>query len=99
LDLRERALPGAIRNAIGQRAARELKQTDPDKVVSPKSNWLVGGLLAGLALGFLILFALGPNQFGSLLQRAFLTPFARSLCTKTEITLVRPLGGDATVPL
>src|SRR5438552_1842139 len=61
LDLREKELPGAIRSAVGQRAARELKQTDPDKAINLKTNWLLGGILAVLMLGFLILFALvGP---------------------------------------
>ena len=99
LDLKEEKLPGAIRNAVGQRAARELKQTDPDKAVNPKSNWFLGGVLGCLAVGLLVLFALGPNQFGSLLERAF-APFRKSsLNTRTQITLVRPAGGDATVPL
>lgn len=99
LDLKERDLPVAIRGAVGQRAARELKQTDPDKAVNPKSNWILGGTCAALALGALILFALGPNQFGSLLRRSF-APFAGSgLGTKTEITLLTPPEGNAAVPL
>ncbi len=99
LDLKNQALPGAIRNAVGQRAARELKQTDPDKAVDPKGNWLLGGVFAVLVLGLVVLFALGPNQFTSLLQRAFTPFFKNGLATRTEITLLRPLGGDATVPL
>ncbi len=99
LDLKGRELPGAIRIAVGQRAARELKEADPDKAVSPKGNWLMGGILAGLVLAVLALFLMGPNQFPSLLQRAF-TPFAGSgLGTKTEITLLKPEKGDVTVPL
>jgi hypothetical protein len=99
LDLKGQELPGAIRSAVGQRAARELKQTDPDRAVNPRINWLMGGVLAGLGLGLLVLFALGPNQFGSLLGRAFFTPFFTTLNTKTEITLLRPAGGDVSVPL
>jgi collagen type III alpha len=99
LDLKGRELPGAIRIAVGQRAARELKDADPDKAVSPKGNWLMGGILAGLVLAVLALFLMGPNQFPSLLQRAF-TPFAGSgLGTKTEITLLKPEKGDVMVPL
>jgi hypothetical protein len=98
LDLKGRDLPGAIRSAVGQRAARELKQTDPEKAVNPKANWTLGGILAGLALGLLILFALGPNQFGSLLRRAF-TPFlSNAIGTRTVITLLKPADGNATVP-
>src|SRR5271165_394872 len=39
LDLKGETVPGAIRTAVGQRAARELKQTNPDKAVDPKGNW------------------------------------------------------------
>jgi collagen type III alpha len=98
LDLKEQELPGAIRNAVGQRAARELKQGDPDKAVNPKSNWVLGGILTGLAIGLLVLFAMGPNQFSSLLQRAFVPFFKSDLGTRTVITLLRP-AGDVTVPL
>jgi collagen type III alpha len=99
LDLKAEQLPGAIRSAVGQRAARELTQTDPDKAIDTKGNWVLGGVLAALAVGLLILFALGPNQFGSLWQRAF-TPFiTRNIDSKAKITLVRPEAGNATVPL
>jgi hypothetical protein len=99
LDLKGETLPGAIRNAVGQRAARELKESDPDKAVNAKGNWVLAGILAGLCLGVLVLFAMGPNQFGSLVRRAFLTPLFTRLDTKTEITLLRPAQGNVTVPL
>lgn len=98
LDLKEQPLPGAIRNAVGLKAARDLKETDPEKVVNPKSNWLLGGILAGLVLGLLVLFALGPNQFRSLLERAF--PFLGiRLENRTHITLLQPPEGNVTVAL
>ena len=76
-----------------------MKETDADKAVSPRGNWLLGGILAGLVVGMLALFVMGPNQFPSLLKRAF-TPFVGSgLGTRTEITLLKPESGDATVPL
>ncbi len=99
LDLKGAELPGAIRSAVGQRAALALKHADPELAVSPKSNWLLGGILTGLALGIVILFGLGPRQFNSLLQRAF-APFLKiGIDTRTEISLLKPAGGDVTVPL
>lgn len=98
LDLRSRQLPAAIRVALGLRAARDLKQTDVDRAVDPKSNWVLGAILAGLVLGVLILFATGPKRFGSLVSRAF-APFGSSvLGNRTEIKLLKP-AGDTTVPL
>src|SRR5438105_3060209 len=54
LDLREEKLPGAIRGAVGQKAAKDLKGTDSEKVVNPRSNWLLFSILTGLVLGVLI---------------------------------------------
>lgn len=99
LDLKEEALPGAIRNAVGLKAARDLKQTDPDRAVNPKSNWLLGGILAGLVLGLFILFALGPNQFGSLLGRAFAPFQGLRMESRAVITLLQPAEGNATVSI
>ena len=99
LDLRGEELPGAIRSAVGLKAAHDLKHTDADKAVDPKSNWLLGGILAGLLLGIFILFAMGPHQFGSLLGRAF-APFRDlRMDSRAQITLLRPAEGNATISL
>src|SRR5262245_5875584 len=64
LDLKEERLPAAIRQAVSLKAARDLKETDSDKAVNPRSNWLLAGIFIALLLGLMILFAMGPNQFG-----------------------------------
>lgn len=99
LDLKDEELPGAIRNAVGLRAARTLKQADPEQVVETKGNWLLTGVLVALVLGILVVFALGPNRFGSLVSRVF-APFRDvALANRAEITLLKPADGDVTIPL
>ncbi|MCI0380558.1 MAG: hypothetical protein L0215_23470 [Gemmataceae bacterium] len=98
VDLKDVQLPGAIRTAIGMRAARELKQTDADKAVETKSNWLLAIVLIGLVLGVLVLFAMGPNQFGSLFGRAFAPFQSISFKNRTIITLLKPADGNIALP-
>jgi hypothetical protein len=97
LDLRDEKLPPVIHNALGTRAAKDLKQADPERAVSAGPTWILAGIMAGLILGLLILFVMGPTQFGSLLLRAF-TPFReRVIDTRVSITMVQPVDGNATV--
>ncbi|HMF16799.1 MAG TPA: hypothetical protein VKE98_06295, partial [Gemmataceae bacterium] len=98
LDLRDEKLPPVIHSALGSRAAKDLKQADPERAVSAGSTWILAGIMAGLILGLLLLFVMGPAQFSSLLLRAF-TPFReRGIDTRVSITMVDPAEGDATVP-
>lgn len=98
LDLKEERLPGAIRGAISQKAAKDLKKTGTDKAVNPRGNWLLFSILGVLVIGFLVLLATRPNQFGSLLQRAY-APFKDfQLGTQTRITMINPPKGNLIVP-
>ncbi|MBI3411189.1 MAG: hypothetical protein HY040_22880 [Planctomycetes bacterium] len=98
VDLKSRNLPAAIRVALGLRAAHDIKQTDLEKAVDPKSTWLLGSILGVLVFGVLILFVMGPRQFGSLVNRAF-APFGGiTLDRRTSIELIKPLG-NVTIPL
>lgn len=97
LDLQEVKLAPAIRGALGQQAANDLRHTNAEQAVSAKQTWWLMAALALLFLGLLILFVAGPAQFGSLLSRAF-SPFRDiALATRTTITLLQPAGGDVTV--
>ncbi|GEM_PF-2017796 len=97
LDLREEHLPPAIRSSLGMKAAKDLKEADADQVADPKPTWFMGGIAGALFVVLVILFAVSPNQFGSLLARAFL-PFRNiSVANRATITLIRPTG-DAEVP-
>ena len=97
LDLREEKLPTVIRQTLGQRAAKDLKKADPEKAVAGSKAVLLVSIVAGLVLAALILFLMGPHQFGSLMQRAFLPFRDVNLATRTYITLLEPRGGNVTV--
>ncbi len=96
LDLKEEELPTAIRGALGQKAAKDLKKTDGDKAVNPRSNWLLFSILAALVLGLLVLLAVRPNQFSALLQRAY-APFQDiGIGTRAKIEMIQPREGNLT---
>lgn len=99
LDLHGQAIAPAFRSAISQQAARDLADADLDQAISARrASWLGAGA-AALFLCLLVLFVLGPRQFLSLMHRAF-APFVESpIATRTRLELVRPEGGDVTVPV
>jgi hypothetical protein len=98
LDLRGEPLPPAIRNAVGQRAARDLQQADLEEAISGRRAAWLGGLTGILALAaFVALLLLGARPFFSLLGRAF-APFTEGvIATRTRLTLLEPEGGNAIV--
>jgi hypothetical protein len=97
LDLKERQLPGPIRGAVTHRAAKDFAHADIEQAFDAhRAVWLSAFLLA-LAFGLVILFLQGPPQFFSLLDRTF-APFRSSpLATRTQLHVLKPAGGDATV--
>jgi len=98
LDLKEERLPAAIRSSLGQRAARDLNEADPEQVLDTRPNVMLGTVVGVLFLILLVIFAMSPGQFGSLLARAF-APFRDiALAQRATITLVKPAGGDAVIP-
>jgi hypothetical protein len=99
LDLRNLELPGAIRTAVGQRAAQDAVRADLDAAISGKRAAWAGGGTGLLFIALLITLAiLGPAQFWSLLGRAF-GPFSSTgIRTRTQIELKQPQG-DAVVPV
>jgi hypothetical protein len=97
LDLKGRQLPGAIRGAVTHRAAKDFAHADIEQAFDAhRAVWLSACLLA-LAFGLVVMFLQGPPQFFSLLDRAF-APFRSSpLATRTQLHVLKPAGGDATV--
>src|SRR5436190_1941445 len=76
LDLRDQKLPGAIRGAVGHRAAKDLAQADLERAISGRRAAWLGGVSGGLAVGMLVaLFLVGIGPFFGFLGRTFL-PFA-----------------------
>jgi collagen type III alpha len=100
LDLHDEPLPASIRAAVSQKAATDLKRADVDEVVRDGRLAWVGGVAGGLFVAALILFFLfRPNQFLSLLGRAF-TPFGSGAIAKqTTLNLLNPASGDVTIPV
>ncbi len=89
LDLRDQHLPGTLRQALGLRAARDLADAEPERAISPRPLIHTGVVAGVVAVVFLTtVVAIG---LGSLL--AVLWPFS-----STRVTVVRPEGGDATIP-
>jgi hypothetical protein len=96
LDLHDAKLPPVIRNSLGQRAAKDLARADVEKAFSGKRTaWL--GVVAGAFVGVLIaqLFWIGPGEFFFHVRRSF-APSAVPP-TRTTLTVVQPVGGNATV--
>jgi collagen type III alpha len=99
LDLRATNLPPAIRGALGQRAARDLKQADLDRAISTRRTTWLGTAALALFVILLVWLVAGGGQAFSLLQRAF-APFEEvAIASRTDLTLLQPEGGDVTVPL
>lgn len=100
LDLHDDNLPNAIHGALGARAARDLTQTDLEHAVSSRRAAWLGALVGGLFLTCLVLLVVWGNRpFLSLLGRSFL-PFSEiTTATRTRLTILRPSGGDAVVPV
>ncbi len=98
LDLRDKPLPPVIRGALGTRAATDIKQTDPDQAIGSTRPMLLGIILGGLFLGLVVLFLMGPNQFFSLMSRAF-APFREvAIEARTSIALLEPASGNLQLP-
>jgi hypothetical protein len=98
VDLHSQPLPPAIHGALGQRAAKDLSRVDLDRVISGRRAAWMGGLAgAGLAAFIVSFLLLGPSPFYSLLHRAF-NPFGQvGVSTRTQLTILKPDGGNATV--
>ena len=97
LDLRRRLLPTAIRDALGLRAARDLKTTDPDRAVNSKHGWTLIVLAGVLLVAMVALFIKETDRFGSLMGHAFYPLGDVTLTSRTKITLQSPARGNVTV--
>lgn len=98
LDLRAEQLPPVIRGAVGRRAAKDLTQADLENVVSTQRLAWLGGIVAALFIGGII-WLLTDTQLPSLLRRAFMPFEFVAIPTHTELVLVKPEGGNVTVPI
>ncbi|HLW67220.1 MAG TPA: hypothetical protein VKS79_18040 [Gemmataceae bacterium] len=100
LDLHNEDLPPAVHTALGSRAAADLKESDLNEAVPAHQLGWLGGIAGGLLVGVIVALAvMRPGQFLSLFERAF-NPFSSAPVAKqTNITVIEPQGGSATVPV
>ena len=98
LDLREKALPVAIKGAVGAKAARDVSQASVETAIRSRTVLWLGLLTTGLTIAaFIMLAVMGPAMFFALLGRNFYA-FGSPQVTRTQIELVEPASGNATVP-
>jgi hypothetical protein len=100
VDLHEQNLPGLIRSAVGQRAAKDLARADLDRAISGRRTGYVGGLTAVCCVALILACVfVGPRSFMKLLGRTFI-PFTEiRQTTNTTVTFIRPPDGDVTLPI
>ncbi len=100
VDLRDQKLPGVLRGAVSQRAARDVARADVDRAIGGQRLTYAGLAAATLGLAFAALFfIIGPRPLTSLLSRAFLPFGATGIARSTEIKILRPMPEDAVVPI
>src|SRR5262249_5503458 len=56
IDLHEQNLPGLIRSAVGQRAARDLARADLERAISGRRTGYVGGVAAACTIALIAAF-------------------------------------------
>jgi hypothetical protein len=96
LDLHGEALPPAIRASLGQRAAKDLARADLEQAISGRrAVWLTAltALLAFILFGVLV--TSGTGGFGTLLARTFAPFGSGATAQRTQLTIERPVNGDA----
>lgn len=98
LDLHNDAgVPGAFRKNLSTQAAHDLEESDPEQTLPKRRNNVLLGVGVFLLVGLLVLLGRDPTQFFALMQRAFLPFLSATLPDATQITLLRPSGGNAAV--
>ncbi len=98
LDLKNQSLPPVIHQAVGMKAARVVEDADPELITSPRDLWKLSAAACVLFLGLIVLFAIVPRQFGSLMARAAMPFRPSALKTATTIAILKPGVGDVVVP-
>lgn len=100
LDLHDDNLPAAIHGALGARAARDIAQVDLEQAISSRRATWLGGTVGVLFLTLIVLVLVwGAKPFISLLGRTFAPFVETTIATRTRLTVLRPEGGDALVPV
>ena len=97
LDMRDAPMPTAFQRNLSARAAEQLEESDAEKMVKNRKNWILLASLALPALGLLTLLLLGPSAFAASMLRAFVPFYTPPPIARTHITLLQPEAGNAEV--
>jgi hypothetical protein len=98
VDLQDRELPGSVKSAVASKAAAGFAGADVDAATNPRSLVWLGALAGALVAVLAVLFLVFKwTQFSSLVSRA-VNPFATTvIASRTQIELLDPTEGNATV--
>lgn len=99
LDLQAAPESTAARAMVGQRAAREAGKADLERAINgDRATWFGSAAALLFLFGFILALLLGPRSFLNSLSRVFV-PFTQAAVgtQATQITIVRPEQGDATI--
>lgn len=97
LDLQDQEIPGAIRNAVGHQAIKDLSRASIDEATKSREPATLATAF-GVGLGLLFLaFLWSPGQIQSLAHRAFYPFDEVPISTRTKIELISPKDGHTTV--
>ena len=98
VDLRDRELPPSVRAEISSEAAAGLNDADLHQAIDSRPLLWLGGLALILFAGIAVLFLVcKPPQFFSLLNRTFLPFQDKAIASQTQIQLLIPETGNATI--
>lgn len=91
-------LHSAIKAAMSARAAKSLDDADLNRAINHRNLLVTGGVLvAGILLLIVLFFVFRPNQFGSLITRAFVPFSSDPIATRTQLTLLKPTPPNPTI--
>jgi hypothetical protein len=98
VDLHDHELPGSVKSAVAAKAVDGLANADVDTATRSKRLAWLGVVAAALVTLLAVLFLVFKwTQFSSLVSRA-VNPFASTaIASRTQIDLIEPTGGNATV--
>ncbi|MBA4186582.1 MAG: hypothetical protein C0467_01050 [Planctomycetaceae bacterium] len=99
VDAREKGnVHGAVQAAMSAKAAKAVGEADVNRAVDHRSLIVAGGVLIALLIALAVLFfVFRPNQFTSLIGRAFVPFSSKAIETRTKITLLKPDPAEPTL--
>jgi hypothetical protein len=99
LDMEGQGVSAGVRGFVSQRTAKSLQQADIDRAISGRRAGWMGGITSALAvLCVIVLLRYGGSTFFHFLARAFAPVAVNGPPTLTQLTVLRPDGGNAVVP-